>query len=235
VESDRHPNTIAQTQSPSDTAFKHIAVTRSLEGAGSEQERGEQRRDLSVSIAFASSNTRYNVLGESERSYTRMPTQRPFLSNFLAAFRTHTQPLPKSAPTLSSSSAAGTASAQTLWTSATPAQRSQTPTASENAVTCPRAINAKTQSYPAATRDQERQLLQHTVSPTTHLPRSPSSPGLPIYGPPNKPQPSYPTVQESRRTRRRGSDSSSDSGGFRDVRSAGEKWFVGGKTAGGEE
>jgi len=35
---------------------------------------------------------------------------------------------------------------------------------------------------------------------------------------------------------RRGSASSSDSGGFREVRAgSGEKWFIGGRTAGGED
>ncbi|OQN99973.1 hypothetical protein B0A48_14178 [Cryoendolithus antarcticus] len=165
-----------------------------------------------------------------------MPTQRPFLSNFLAAFRTHTQSIPKAPPSITASNTQAAATSQTLWQSAAQTSRAQSSLAVEHAVTSPRAINAKAQAYPAPTPQQDRQLLQHTVSPTTHLPRSPSSTGLPVYGPPNKPQPSYPTAQEAGRARRRGSDSSSDSGGFRDVRGVGgEKWFIGGRTAGGDE
>jgi len=176
-----------------------------------------------------------------------MPTQRPFLSNFLAAFRAHSQQLPKASASISQSGTA--ASNATIWTSAQSA-KPPSPTA-ENAIASPRPINPKSNQYnhSASTAAQDRQLhaslspLQHNVSPQTHLPRSPPSPGLPVYGPPNKPQPSYPTCQEtsspfsgsSSRARRRGSDSSSDSGGFREVRSSGEGWFIGGRTAGGEE
>lgn len=167
-----------------------------------------------------------------------MPTQRPFLSNFLAAFRTHTPPtLHKATSSIPAAAPAGaTSSAAQIWTSAAPAQ--QPKQSSENAVSSPRPIHpSKGQqqyhtSAAAASTSQDKSLLpplQHTVSPQTHLPASP------VYGPPNKPQPSYPTVRESRRARR-GSDSSSDSGGFRNVRGAGEeKWFIGGKSANGEE
>lgn len=172
-----------------------------------------------------------------------MPTQRPFLSNFLAAFRSHTQPLPKSVASISSTSAAAAStSTQTVWTSQpTKPQHSNSTNASENAVSHPRPINSKGQNHHASSATaqprEEKHLhpsLQHNVTPQTHLPRSSPTSGLPVYGPPNKPQPSYPTVQESRRARR-GSDSSCDSGGFRDVRGGGEKWFIGGKTASGEE
>lgn len=166
-----------------------------------------------------------------------MPTQRPFLSNFLAAFRTHTPAtLSKATSSLPTSASAGAStSAAQIWTSATPTQ--QPKQSSENAVSSPRPIHPSkgqqqyhtaTSSASATSQDKSHPALQHTVSPQTHLPASP------VYGPPNKPQPSYPTVQESRRARR-GSDSSSDSGGFRNVRSGDEKWFIGGRTAGGEE
>ena len=166
-----------------------------------------------------------------------MPTQRPFLSNFLAAFRSHTQPLPKSVASLSTTStaAAASTSTQTVWTSQPTKPQASNPSASENAVSHPRPINAKGQNHNAQSQDKyAHPSLQHNVTPQTHLPRSPPVSGMPVYGPPNKPQPSYPTVQESRRARR-GSDSSCDSGGFRDVRGGGEKWFIGGKTASGEE
>lgn len=170
-----------------------------------------------------------------------MPTQRPFLSNFLAAFRSHTQPLPKSVASISSTSAAAASvSGQTVWTSQPVKPQGSNSSASEHAVSNPRPINQKGQHNTASTSAQTQQekhihpSLQHNVTPQTHLPRSPPPSGLPVYGPPNKPSPSYPTVQESRRARR-GSDSSCDSGGFRDVRGGGEKWFIGGKTASGEE
>ncbi|KAK4580527.1 hypothetical protein LTR86_000730 [Recurvomyces mirabilis] len=171
-----------------------------------------------------------------------MPTQRSYLSNFLAAFRAHSQTLPtKASPSISTSAAA--ASTAMIWTTAANPSRPQ-PTTSEHTASSPRPINPKANPYAAAaaaTQQQPQQppshQLQHLVSPTTHLPRSPSSPvGQPVYGPPNKPQPNYPTVQEARQARRRGSASSSDSssGGFREVRPS-EKWFVGGRTATGEE
>jgi hypothetical protein len=179
-----------------------------------------------VAVGKSSAITRYSA---------KMPTQRPyFLSNFLAAFRAHSAQLPKSSPSIASSAAVAS-NAATIWTSANAAQKPQS-ASSEHAVTSPRPINPKQNPYAVATATQasDRQ-LQHIVSPQTHLPRSPSSPNLPMYGPPNKPQPSYPTVQEARRARR-GSASSSDSGGFREVRpGGGEKWFIGGRTAGGEE
>ena len=164
-----------------------------------------------------------------------MPTQRPFLTNFLAAFRAHSQPIPKAQPSISSSGAVA-ASTQTIWTSTTSTTQKPAPPSSDNIIS-PRPINPKAAAHALAaatsTTVQERKelhpALQHNVSPQTHLPRSTPSPGLPVYGPPNKPQPS-----ESRRTRR-GSDSSSGSGGFREVGGGGEKWFVGGRTASGEE
>ncbi|KAK4631835.1 hypothetical protein CLAFUW4_03094 [Fulvia fulva] len=165
-----------------------------------------------------------------------MPTQRPFLGNFLAAFRVHSQPLSKSTPSISTSAAA--ASSATIWT-ATPQQPQKASSPGpETTATSPKPINVKSNPYAqTATAAQERQLvsslspLQHNVSPATHLPRSPPSPG-PVYGPQNKPQPNYPSAQDVRRSRR-GSDSSSE--GFREVRGAGEKWFIGGLTANGDE
>ena len=173
-----------------------------------------------------------------------MPTQRPFLSNFLAAFRAHSQQLPKAAPSLSSSSTAATT--QTIWTSAQPTKPQASP--SEGNATNPKPINPKANQYnqQSSSAAQDKQLhtslspLQHQVSPQTHLPRSPPSPGLPVYGPPNKPQRDYPTCQETSlsgsRARRRGSDSSSDSGGFREVSNGrGDAWLIGGRTSAGEE
>ncbi|KXT14877.1 hypothetical protein AC579_763 [Pseudocercospora musae] len=165
-----------------------------------------------------------------------MPTQRPFLGNFLAAFRAHSQPLPKPSTSLSPSAAmAGSAS---IWTAAPQGTAKSPSPGPESNMSSPKPIcPAKTSTYGAqsTTAQPERQLvssytpLEHNVSPLTHLPRSPPSPGP--YGPQNKP-PSYPTVQDVRRSRR-GSDSSTE--GYREVRTGGEKWFIGGLTATGEE
>ncbi|KAH9826398.1 hypothetical protein Tdes44962_MAKER03530 [Teratosphaeria destructans] len=172
-----------------------------------------------------------------------MPTQRPFLSNFLAAFRAHSQTLPKPSPSISSTATA--TSTASIWSAAQPPKPTQSSQPVEPAATSPRPITQKSTTYSTTTTTtaaQDRQLqvslspLQHTVSPQTHLPRSPSSPGLPVYGPPNKPTQDFPTSSwSSSSSRRRGSDSSDGSGGFREVRTGGEKWFVGGRTAGGEE
>ncbi|WPH04025.1 Hypothetical protein R9X50_00690900 [Acrodontium crateriforme] len=171
-----------------------------------------------------------------------MPTQRPFLSNFLAAFQAHSQPLPKASSSISTSSTAVSSAA--IWTAAAPVPKAQHATSSEPTISSPRPINPKTHPYSssAASTSADRQHvqsslspLQHTVSPQTHMARSPPSPGLPVYGPQSKPAPNYPTCQEVGRNRR-GSDSSLDTGGFREPRGrVGEKWFIGGRTATGEE
>jgi len=180
-----------------------------------------------------------------------MTSNRPFLSNFLAAFRAHSSALPKASPsiTTSTTAVAAAASAQTVWSSGS-AQSQHLST-----VSAPRSIHTKSQAQQqhsnmqtAQTAVNQSQLyptlspLQHNVSPLTHASRSPPSPGpatsqsgTPVYGPPNRPTQSYPTPQEAHRRTRRGSDSSSDGGaGYRDVL-GGEKWYIGGRTAAGEE
>ncbi|KAG9521028.1 hypothetical protein KCU99_g5918, partial [Aureobasidium melanogenum] len=178
-----------------------------------------------------------------------MSSNRPFFSNFWATFRAHSAALPKSNPSISTTSSAAaavsTSHSQTVWSSTSTTNPSQS---SPNAASAPRAINPKSAtSNQPTTPVQPTPLhpalspLQHNVSPLTHGPRSPPSPGLgvnsagmPVYGPPNRPPPSYPTASEARRNRR-GSDSSSEGGmGYRDVLGA-EKWYIGGRTAAGEE
>ncbi|KAF2209191.1 hypothetical protein CERZMDRAFT_100707 [Cercospora zeae-maydis SCOH1-5] len=167
-----------------------------------------------------------------------MPTQRPsFLGGFLTAFRAHSSPQHKAS---SLNTAAAVAATATIWTAAPQPARNSSP-GPETTVTSPKPINPKTIPYNAqssASHTADRQLvayppsLEHNVSPLTHLPRSPPPPGLPIHGPQNKPQPSYPSVQDVRRSRR-GSDSSTE--GYREVRNGSEKWFIGGLTSNGEE
>lgn len=175
-----------------------------------------------------------------------MSTQRPFFGNFFAIFRAHTPHIPKTTASVSAAAASTTttSTSQSIWATAAAASLSkQLVHTTDKQATSPRPINAKTSPYNAQTTTaaQERQIqnslspaLQHNVSPQTHLPRTPSTGSLPSYGPVNRPQPPFSTFQESKSTRR-GSDCSSDSGGFRDVRAGGEKWFIGGITSTGEE
>ncbi|EMF15684.1 uncharacterized protein SEPMUDRAFT_36999 [Sphaerulina musiva SO2202] len=166
-----------------------------------------------------------------------MPTQRPsLLGGFLSAFRAHQH----KTSALNTTSTTAVSGAATIWTAAQPvAMRTPSP-GPELAAVSPKPINPKTSPYTAQTTTSHTDCqlvayppsLEHNVSPLTHLPRSPPSPGLPTYGPPNKPPPNYPSVQDVRKSRR-GSDSSTE--GYREVRSGSEKWFIGGLTAGGEE
>jgi len=137
-----------------------------------------------------------------------MPSQRPFFANFLAAFRAHSaiQQQQSKAPTSSSSPPQHTTS------SSNPASTS---TSSPNPGSShPRSIAAKS----SATTSALNQL---------HSPRSHST--SPLSRSPGQASPNYMHRSESRR---RGSDSSSE--GFRDVLER-EKWYIGGRTATGEE
>ncbi|PSN68486.1 hypothetical protein BS50DRAFT_634051 [Corynespora cassiicola Philippines] len=139
-----------------------------------------------------------------------MSTNRPFFSNFLAAFRAQSA-IQKAAtsPTATASSyshtptspsqngAHGTSAARTITTKST--------APSSGATTA--AVQATGQFQPTR---------QH--APPYHRSTSPTTKAFPIPG-------------ASRRDRR-GSDSSSE--GFNEVMGA-EKWYIGGRTAAGEE
>ncbi|KAG9227948.1 hypothetical protein BJ875DRAFT_478989 [Amylocarpus encephaloides] len=137
-----------------------------------------------------------------------MSTQRPFFANFMAAFRAHSALQTGKATTVST----GSASSAQPHSSSSPSQ--------------PRTITAASKG---ATTTGALSALQ---SPRTHstspLSRSPGP--SPSLGEPNQTatQPRY----VPGRTTRRGSDSSSE--GFRDVLGQ-EKWYIGGRTATGEE
>ncbi|KAI9720171.1 MAG: hypothetical protein M1812_002989 [Candelaria pacifica] len=140
-----------------------------------------------------------------------MPTNRPFFTNFLAAFRAHSA-LQKS--TTLTVSPAGTSS-QTTHTNST------TNSHSSNASN-PRSIATKAtqQSFGATAAAVQaaghlQSTRQHSTSPVSRSPMSPTSP---------------PGGMMNRS--RRGSDSSSE--GFRDTLGA-EKWYIGGRSAAGEE
>ncbi|KAL2076237.1 hypothetical protein VTL71DRAFT_1180 [Oculimacula yallundae] len=134
-----------------------------------------------------------------------MPTQRPFFSNFLAAFRAHSA-IQQTSKTTHSSTPQSTHQHSSQNTS--PSQ--------------PRTISTASKPSGATT----------TALTSLHSPRTSNSP----LG--RSPGPSSPAAENASAARyipprgRRGSDSSSE--GFRDVLGA-EKWYIGGRTATGEE
>ncbi|PFH61934.1 hypothetical protein XA68_15807 [Ophiocordyceps unilateralis] len=152
-----------------------------------------------------------------------MPTQRPyFLSSFLSAFRQQGTSLPPSQQANKHTTQAGSASSVSVAaanSSSSPVYPSQssTPsstsrTASTVAAAAAAAAAAVTPSPHAYGRSPPAGVSIHSRGPIT------SANGIPI------PDPSS--------GRRRGSDSSSE--GFRD-RLGADKWYIGGRTATGEE
>lgn len=171
-----------------------------------------------------------------------MSSNRPFLSNFLAAFKAHSASLPKPSSQITPSSTAVVASAQALWssggysTTSTPQQQQtysiSAPRATESRKSAPYQVNQSSTTG----RVSPTYPLQHNVTPLTHAPRGPPSPTATA---PNlafrQPSTNYAASQETARNRR-GSDTSSEGGmGFRDLTRTGEKWYIGGRTTGGEE
>lgn len=152
-----------------------------------------------------------------------MPTtNRPFFTNFLAAFRAHSA-LQKSAS--ASSTVPGTSAATGLSSQSTHISSSASATASAASATS-RAIATK--SPVGLTSAAVQAAFSPTNTSHAHHARHPStspvsrSPALPL------------TAGAGFNSRnRRGSDTSSD-GGFRDAL-GGEKWFIGGRTAQGDE
>src|SRR6266536_3078731 len=143
-----------------------------------------------------------------------MPVQRPFFYNFLAAFRAHNaiqqgKTASPSSPQPSHQTAQSSPSQpRTITTSQKPAGATTTALTSLHS---PRA---------------------HSTSPLSTSPGT-SLPAEPVYGPHQQSQQQQQQARYMTHSRgRRGSDSSSE--GFRDVLGA-EKWYIGGRTAGGEE
>ncbi|KAL8769783.1 MAG: hypothetical protein Q9209_004399 [Squamulea sp. 1 TL-2023] len=163
-----------------------------------------------------------------------MPTNRPFFANFLAAFRAHsaltaskTSTSPPSVTTASTTSQftlpAAASAARTISTSSTAPQPISQPqhqsTSSPNASQ----LKASTASPPTAS-SATTAALSAAAGPLSHRARHNST----------SPPPRSPTQTPFTRVpQRRGSDSSSE-GGFREVLD-GEKWYIGGRTATGEE
>jgi hypothetical protein len=141
---------------------------------------------------------------------SNMTSQRPFFSNFLAAFRAHSAIQQQSkAP---SSSAASPASQPTHSSAVTSS------TTTNNTPSHPRSIATKSQGATTSALTQLHSPRTHSTSPLSH---SPGQGG-----------PSTSAGYSTSDRMRRGSDSSSE--GFRDVMGQ-EKWYIGGRTAAGEE
>ncbi|KAH7112194.1 hypothetical protein B0J11DRAFT_511981 [Dendryphion nanum] len=145
-----------------------------------------------------------------------MNTNRPFFSGFLSAFRAQSA-IQKTA-TSSSAAAAAAAAANYSHSSSSPTQNS-----ANNGANAARTITTKSgPTSPGATAvavqatGQFQPTRQHTAP--YHRSTSPTAKAFPIPG--------------ASRRNRRGSDSSNE--GFHEVMGA-EKWYIGGRTAAGEE
>ncbi|KAF2084699.1 hypothetical protein K490DRAFT_68457 [Saccharata proteae CBS 121410] len=164
-------------------------------------------------------------------------TNRPFLSGFLTAFRAQSAWQKAAATPTSTSSVTADGRAReysqqhhnTSSTANTPTA-THTPSQPHTTASAPRTISSKT----TATHHSTPSTTSTTAypAPRAPYPKSPASPTTPSSSssstttPPNFPPPFSPTKQ------RRGSDSSSE--GFRDNMTA-EKWYIGGRTAAGDE
>jgi len=146
-----------------------------------------------------------------------MPTtNRPFFGSFLSAFRAHSA---MHKATVASPTGTATQSSYTQQNSVNSNITSSNPTGGAQArnITTKAGQMSSGATTVAITAGQFQPTRQHTTSPYS---RSPGSPGT-----------SNLTPLQSRG--RRGSDSSSE--GFRETSIGAEKWYIGGRTAGGEE
>lgn len=156
-----------------------------------------------------------------------MPTNRPFFANFLAAFRAHTAISKASSTTPSQFPSTGT----TLTTTASAARAisSQATSPNTNNTTIAKTPSHQQPQTAGPTTTAVQAATQSHLSHHHHAARS-----TPLHSPSTSPHNTHRHNHNFQRPpQRRGSDSSSD-GGFRDAL-GGEKWFVGGRTASGEE
>jgi len=172
-----------------------------------------------------------------------MPTNRPFFANFFSTFRARTNP---------TFQAKSSASPSTIVSSSHNSSVHTSTTATVATTSGPRTIAAKTATEPSTQQPQHATI----ASPTQKQPTSPFSQNTTthFYAPPlsRSPGTSSPngpysnahtnhnlsisppgtSTPMTRGRQRRGSDSSNSSGGFMDY---GDKWYIGGMTAGGDE
>jgi hypothetical protein len=141
-----------------------------------------------------------------------MSTQRPFFANFLAAFRAH------SAITQQTKGPSTPSASQTAHTTTSTTAASPSPSHPRSIATASKPTGSTTSALA-----QLHSPRAHSTSPLSRSPGPPSTSPGPYM---------QPSVAPTRDRIRRGSDSSSE--GFRDVLGA-DKWYIGGRTATGEE
>lgn len=188
----------------------------------------------------------YQSLGV-ESSYLRtMSTNRPFLANFLAAFRAQSTYKASAAGSQSAAAGPSTLSSTTQLSQgaraiATKASGTASGSASADASSSSTTAatthhyhhhhhhhqHARPHSHPRSPLAQPSSGVPDSSSSATSTPAAPSSPPTPASSTP------IPIANGPDR-RRRGSDSSNGSGGFRDALGP-EKWYIGGRTSNGEE
>uniref|UniRef100_A0A093VDN5 Transcription factor ACEII n=2 Tax=Talaromyces marneffei TaxID=37727 RepID=A0A093VDN5_TALMA len=187
----------------------------------------------------------------SQSDSSKMSTNRPFLANFLAAFRAQsTFKAPSAAGSQTSSQIASGARAMATKTTSsttsstpttTPLSSSQNATTSANPSSSPQ--NQQQHHHPHH-RSHHHHPPHHRPSPSTTRPQSHSRTPATIPTTTTATENTSPTstsptsgpipIVYNHDRRRRGSDSSSGSGGFRDALGH-EKWYIGGRSATGEE
>ncbi|KAL8710575.1 MAG: hypothetical protein Q9220_004799 [cf. Caloplaca sp. 1 TL-2023] len=166
-----------------------------------------------------------------------MPTNRPFFANFLAAFRAQSA-FPKASPTT-----------PCVTTTASQTSQFSIPSAARTIVTTNTTPHQHQSSlhpdpHKHSSSPPSSSLLQTTKSPTSPPATLSSATAAATAHHPLSHLSQHPTSPPSTRSprpftrappHRRGSDSDSSSdGGFREVL-GGEKWYIGGRTATGEE
>lgn len=168
-----------------------------------------------------------------------MPTQRPFFANFFSAFRA------RSSPTFQAKSSTTTGAIAPSMLSAS--THKSTTVSTSTSASSPRNITTKAASEQSAQGSSAVTINQPIktagVSPFGATTLTSGSPGTTFYRRPPSPSPHGHALALSppphahpmtRGRQRRDSGSSNSSGGFTDAMGS-EKWYVGGRTATGEE
>lgn len=169
-----------------------------------------------------------------------MPTQRPFFTNFFAAFRARSSPTYQA----KSSTTTGAVSPSTLSAAAHVSTTTTTVPSQNAARTIATKAGQDSSSHNTNTSPSQPIKSSNASHFTTALA---GSPGTTFYGIPKSTRPPSPgphgrnlaispghTTPISRGRQRRDSGSSNTSGGFMDAMGT-EKWYIGGRTATGEE
>ena len=163
-----------------------------------------------------------------------MSTNRPFLANFLAAFRAQSSYKTTSSPSSSATNTALPQGAQRNFTTRAASSSSSSGSGSSAAAETGMGTGTGTGNNTAAnhystttTSSQSTTTPAHTNANTNthvHTHEPPASSPIPITSP----------AETYDHHRRRGSDSSNGSTGFHDALGP-EKWYIGGRSPGGEE